>query len=159
MVDTAITKWSPNIFGQSSVRKPIRQSQAISVGVMKGVPFFVDEADIVRDLEQEGFGETTVSRITKFKNPTRSVRVYFKSPELLQKAMKDRVRSNNLTFVVEEYNMPSVIRCYNCHGYKHKASSCPNQKACFNCGGAYHGDQCSEVTNCINCKGDHRADP
>ena len=154
MVDTTIDKWSPNLFGKSTVRKPIKQSTGKSVGVIKGVPLFIKESDLIH--EQGGFGKTTISRITKARKPTRSVKVNFSSPELLQKAIADRVRSSNLTFVVEEYNQTSIVRCYKCHQYKHVASSCPNDKACFNCGGAYHGEECTETPHCVNCKGQHR---
>ena len=155
MVDITINKQSPNLFGKSTVRKPIKQSTGKSVGVIKGVPLFIKESDLIHDLEQGGFGKTTISRITKARKPTRSLKVNFSSQELLQKAIADRVRSSNLTFVVEEYNQTSIVRCYKCHQYKHTASSCPNDKACFNCGGAYHGEECTETLHCVNCKGQH----
>ena len=77
--------------------------------------------------------------------------------ELLTKAINERARSQNLTFTVDRFNHLDVIRCYNCHRYKHTASACPNDKACVNCGGSYHGDNCQEIPRCVNCKGNHRA--
>lgn len=156
MVDTIINKWSPTIFGNSSVRRPTKQSTGKTIGVIKGVPISIGETEIVHDLEQGGFGKTTAIRISKARKPTRSIKVSFSSPEILQKAISDRVRSNNLTFVVEEYSQTSVTRCYKCHKYKHIAVSCPNEKACFNCGEDYHGEECVKDPHCVNCKGQHR---
>ena len=159
MVDTVLTKWTTNIFGKSTARRTIQPSSAppTLVGVVKGVPFSIEDEDLCADLEAGGFGKTTVKRIRKGNKPTRAVKVYFQNHELLTKAINERVRSQNLTFTVDRFNHLDVIRCYNCHRYKHTASACPNDKACVNCGGSYHGDNCQEIPRCVNCKGNHRA--
>lgn len=47
----------------------------------------------------------------------------------------------------------SVLRCYKCCGYNHKASVCKNQLACLRCGGDHIAKQCNTAkSQCINCK-------
>ena len=159
MVDSALTKWSSDLFGSSSARKVMQQSSAApkSIGVIKGVPFFIADEQLCADLEDGGFGRTTVKRIHKGIKPTRAVKVYFDNHELLTKAITDRVRAQGLTFTVDTFNQSAVVRCYNCHQFKHTAASCPNSKKCHNCSETYHGDNCQEIAKCVNCKGNHRS--
>lgn len=47
----------------------------------------------------------------------------------------------------------SVLRCYRCCGYLHKANICKNKKACLRCGGVHEMKECkAERNECINCK-------
>ena len=159
MVDSALTKWSSNLFGKSTARKVMQQSGTShnSIGVVKGVPLYISDDQLCTDLEDGGFGQTTVKRINKGDKPTRAVKVYFNNHELLTKAINDRVRAQGLTFTVDTFNHSTVVRCYNCHQFKHTASSCPNVKRCHNCSESYHGDNCQEIAKCVNCKGNHRS--
>lgn len=51
--------------------------------------------------------------------------------------------------VYEELN---VMRCYNCHGYNHKSSSCNKKKACSKCSREHDAADCrSREVACINC--------
>ncbi|CAI6353237.1 unnamed protein product [Macrosiphum euphorbiae] len=49
-----------------------------------------------------------------------------------------------------------VIRCYRCHGYNHKASTCrgpDRRKLCMTCGGEDHlAKLCRSAPNCVLCK-------
>lgn len=47
----------------------------------------------------------------------------------------------------------SVLRCYKCCGYNHKANTCNNRKACLRCGGEHISKDCKATKyECINCK-------
>lgn len=47
----------------------------------------------------------------------------------------------------------SVLRCFKCCGYKHRADTCRNNKACLRCGGEHIIKDCKATKSvCINCK-------
>ena len=77
MVDSALTNWSSDLFGSSSARKVTQQSSTApkSINVIKGVPFFIADEQLCADLEDGGFGRTTVKRIHKAIKPTKAVKV------------------------------------------------------------------------------------
>lgn len=52
--------------------------------------------------------------------------------------------------IVKEY--VSVLSCYKCQGFNHKASDCKNERACKKCSGKHDVSQCkSKVMKCTNC--------
>lgn len=48
----------------------------------------------------------------------------------------------------------SIMQCFNCQGYNHKAGECRNETVCFKCHGNHKSRECNnEILNiCINCK-------
>lgn len=51
------------------------------------------------------------------------------------------------------YEYISVMRCFRCCGYNHKAVNCKNKKPCLNCGDEHLAKECpSSESACINCK-------
>lgn len=50
------------------------------------------------------------------------------------------------------FECESVMRCYKCLGFRHKAQECTNKKACGKCAGSHEMKECtSEEINCVNC--------
>lgn len=53
------------------------------------------------------------------------------------------------------YDHLSVLRCFNCNGYRHKAGDCKNKKSCGKCSNAHDTSECKENIDkikCVNCK-------
>lgn len=48
----------------------------------------------------------------------------------------------------------SLLKCYKCNGYMHKAQDCRSEKACSRCSGSHDNDNenCQRDIQCVNCK-------
>ncbi|KAJ8665712.1 hypothetical protein QAD02_007374 [Eretmocerus hayati] len=55
-----------------------------------------------------------------------------------------------------KYYVTTVIRCYNCQKFGHKANLCKNVKVSQNCGCSHPNSECNNPEKCVNCNGGHR---
>lgn len=54
--------------------------------------------------------------------------------------------------ICKVYEHFSLMRCYKCNGYNHKAEKCTNSKTCGKCGGQHETKECDSANKkCINC--------
>ena len=71
-------------------------------------------------------------------------------------------QKTGIIFRVEEFKTtPSILQCYKCQGFGHKAPNCTKNQKCVVCGGAHSHKNCpnKEKRNpkCANCRGPHVA--
>ena len=71
-------------------------------------------------------------------------------------------QKTGIIFRVEEFKRtPSILQCYKCQGFGHKAPNCTKNQKCVVCGGAHSHKNCpnKEKRNpkCANCRGPHVA--
>lgn len=165
MKKLVVGQWkSEGIFGSSSIRLPTKQIEN-TVGVAKGVPLDMDDDDLKNDLDQL-FSDTTFIRMTKgpTKQKLRAVKIFFKSPEDLAKAIEGGIKlaSQSQYVRVEALKWrPHVRHCTNCWRFGHSSTQCESEKACPHCGEGINVSShliCAEQPTCRNCKGNHSSD-
>ena len=158
MVEQVISAWDPTSFGSSKIRRTIDPSQRN--GVLKGVPTDITEEVIKEELEKQGYADTEPKRYLKANRPTSAVKVRFATQKDLEKAIQHRVLIDHLTIKVETISSRvSVISCYNCLKFGHKAAECTGSRSCRQCSEPFDEshDNCEKRTKCVNCKGEHRS--
>lgn len=158
MVDRVIDSWDHTNFGRSKTRKTVQPNR--NCGVLKGVPLDIQETEIEKELEDQGFSNVTAKRFKKNNQDTRAVKVTFDSQRDLHQAIEKRVLIQHLTFRVEEMAYtPTVVQCFNCRRFNHVASRCNREKICHLCSDLYDEthDSCNKIRRCINCTGNHSA--
>lgn len=155
-VDQVISSWNENNFGGSSITKS--EQPQLRLGVLKGVPLYMEDIDIQTDLRNTGFRDADVKRITKKGQPTRAVRVRFNNSGDLEKAIRENILLQNLVIRVEELILqPRVTQCYNCYKFNHVAEKCESSKTCPRCAEPFDEshESCNKEVKCVNCKKAH----
>ena len=71
-------------------------------------------------------------------------------------------QKTGIIFRVEEFKTtPSILQCYKCQGFGHKAQNCRKSQKCVVCGGAHSQKNCpnkeKRSPRCANCRGPHVA--
>ena len=111
-------------------------------------------------MQKQGYEITEPKRYFKANNPTSAIKVRFASQADLKKALQQRVLIDYLTIKVETMSSRvSVISCYNCLKFGHKASECNSSRTCRQCSEPFDEshENCEKPTRCVNCKGSHRS--
>ena len=68
----------------------------------------------------------------------------------------------DIIFMVEEFKTtPSILQCFKCQGFRHKALKCTKKEKCVVCGKAHSHKNCpnkeKRKPKCANCWGPHVA--
>ena len=71
-------------------------------------------------------------------------------------------QKTGIIFRVEEFKTtPSIIQCFKCQSFGHKALNCTKKEKCFVCGEAHSHKNCpnkeERKPKCANCRGPHVA--
>ena len=71
-------------------------------------------------------------------------------------------QKTGIIFRVEEFKTkPSILQCYKCQGFGHKAQNCTKNQKCVVCGGVHSHKNCpnkeKRCPKCANCRGTHVA--
>ena len=88
-----------------------------------------------------------------------SVVVFLDKREEVEKILcAEEVTIGGSTVFAKEFEAkPTPLRCYNCHGYGHRASRCSRGQRCSSCGEPGHTN-CETINpKCVNCGGSHKA--
>lgn len=97
--------------------------------------------------------EFKVVHIKTFKTKNTKTLIVECSPRLFHTLMANQ----KLYFGWERYTIfedISVLKCYNCHQFKHKSGECKNSKLCYKCSSDQHeGENCDAHSGkCVNCQ-------
>ena len=88
-----------------------------------------------------------------------SIVVLLDKKDEVEKILKaEEVTIGGLTVYTKKFHTrPTPLRCYSCHSYNHRASSCSRGQRCDSCGEAGYTD-CETVNpKCVNCGGSYKA--
>ena len=70
-------------------------------------------------------------------------------------------QKTGIIFRVEEFKTPSILQCFKCQGFGHKAPNCTKNEKCVVCGEAHSYKNCpnkeKRKPKCANCRGPHFA--
>ena len=128
--------------------------------MFKHVPTYINESEILNDIQQTFPSCTLVERFKKGGNPLQVVLVSFSSIDDVQNIISDGVFINNL-FLQPEKFIPKIkpTRCFKCNKFGHVANLCKNNTHCCKCGSDQHSqkDCSSQSMKCVNCDGNHAA--
>ncbi|XP_023222818.1 mediator of RNA polymerase II transcription subunit 23-like [Centruroides sculpturatus] len=148
------------------VRSKISEGRRPQV-ILTNVPISVDEADIIPTIftQNEIFQSMTKDEFTY---STRISTVLFRNNArencwhiVLSTTPRIRnilVRTKHIAIewakiYVNDYI--SLVRCFQCCGYNHLSTNCPNRQRCSHCGKVHRFSDCRRLENppnCINCR-------
>ena len=94
------------------------------------------------------------------KRPMPVVKIEFLTEADLQKAKSVVIEQklNGKSAYLEEERRVKVIRCYNCHRFRHISRICTYTTRCGFCASEEHTElDCTNPNKCANCEGNHTA--
>lgn len=120
--------------------------------------FKMTESEIMEKLiKQNPILETSKMEIVKL----------FETNRYNRKVYNARIKIDNdsYTKVIEEkklkvgwdicrvFDGTTIVQCFKCKGYNHKAADCKNLETCYKCHGNHNNNECNEeiLMKCINC--------
>ena len=131
--------------------------------VITSVDQDIDPEDVKSELQSQNMEATSVHRITSraTNQPTRLIRVFTNTETTARNAVDKGVKIFNQRKRCERSRLePSVVQCFKCLQYDHKAKDCPNNLKCRRCGGEHVIRECDvapESAKCSNCGESHSA--
>ena len=133
-------------------------------GIIKHVDKKLTEEEIREELEKT-YQRPNVRRFIKKNGFTLgTLKVDFKTPEELKKALREGISIGYSHYRVEPYiKPPTALQCFNCKRFGHTHKWCSRRSKCRYCAGEDHEEiKCMlkgdlEKYKCANCKGVHSA--
>ena len=74
---------------------------------------------------------------------------------MTQTLLKEGVNIFDKRHLCEAYKQP-VVCCFNYQRFCHRANNCLLESACENCGKPSHNRPRRDISNCVNCHGNHK---
>lgn len=130
-----------------------------TLNTCKGIISCFDLCACSDDEIKEGLKSQKVIEIERIKTMRNGVLTNTPHIILTFKAnmLPETIKAGFIMLKVRLY-VPNPLRCGNCYKFGHKKSVCKRQKLCRDCSEDFHeGQQCVQVTKCINCEGNHPA--
>ena len=131
--------------------------------VITSVDQDIDPEDIKIELQSQNIEATSVHRITSraTNKLTRLIRVFTNKETTARNTVDSGDKIFNQRKKCERSRPePSVVQCFKCLQYDHKAKDCPNNLKCRRCGGEHVIRKCEvapESAKCSNCGKSHSA--
>lgn len=111
----------------------------------------MDESEITTELTQEGV--TSVKRIS-IRKGDQIIKTGTYILTFNKSQPPEWIRLGYLRVPVDIF-IPNPLRCFNCQRFGHSSAGCNNKSICHNCGEERHEGNCSKLSKCRNCTGDH----
>ena len=116
--------------------------------VIKGV----NKAEIIdytEDLEKNGIEKIEDIQSKKQDVHINMVKAWCKSPQTAENLLsKKTIKIDHYQFRITKFEIkPTIMVCFNCSGYGHRAKFCKKEKKCVNCSSSDHNKQECPVNN------------
>ncbi|XP_023229280.1 uncharacterized protein LOC111629613 [Centruroides sculpturatus] len=143
----------------SEGRRPrvILTNVPIAVSEEEIIPMMYEQNEIVQNMTMDEFSSSTKISTVLFRNNNKeNCRhiVISTTPNLRNLLVKTKhIAIQWAKIYVNDY-IP-LVRCYQCCGYNHLSTTCPNKQRCSHCGKAHRFRECRKLDDdpcCINCK-------
>ncbi|GIY28270.1 RNA-directed DNA polymerase from mobile element jockey [Caerostris darwini] len=140
----------------------LREERPIKV-VIRGLPASTNISNILKELAEEGFELTKITRLSKYRTKEPMPLFYAqvkKNP--LADAIYNVTEILGAQVCIEAYRgRPGPSQCWNCQGYFHSSEVCHLPTRCVRCAGTHKAEHCTrpsdQAPTCVNCGGDHAA--
>jgi len=146
--------------------KVIKQTYGVVIhGVSKhDIDFEKDDIDEIKTrIEQSNYG-LKIAKINplrrRTRNPnatTQSIVIHTETAEQADQCIDDQVNIEYRLYQAERFTPQcQTVLCYNCQGYRHKATVCKKPPRCGRCAKGHPTRECnSETLQCAHCNGEH----
>lgn len=126
--------------------------------VITDMNFRIDEKEIVDKLKKQNqILENSEIKIVKlFETKRFNRKIYNAKVKVDNEVYKKIISEKRIKVgwdICRVFDGTSIIQCYKCKGYNHKAVDCQNQETCYKCHGNHNNKECNKevILKCINC--------
>lgn len=126
--------------------------------IVKGVNFKGDEATLIDTIKKQNvhISESALKIVKKIERKRGNTVVFDIIIEIERDDFSKILAAERINIGWERckvYDAISVLRCYKCKGFNHKASECRNEEVCHKCHASHNSKTCNEnpINKCLNC--------